>query len=686
MKLIKDKFSSYRKIEGYSKEKVLDLKSKLNKISSKQEETDLDQFLNNLFPTEILESYSQYLLNIEEFISSYLIKGDQYAISTKYSYFHLKTDLIAEIDLISQNLLHLKRNIQNIQRFLRNNEYLRKYISDVADLMGIIERFIPSLKENTGDELIKYKSSSYIWAQMSKIKNSTFILSALPDNLNQWNEFSSFFSQMESKGEILEKKGLIKKEASEIRVSFNKVAIFCSNIESITNDTCFDLLYLLYSNELLTEESPTELLNEQDKENSKENVKDLLRSLFREAINDLFKETIESIQTIENKVKFPSSNDKRKPLDDILKVQKISDLLPELVDSYITTLELDYKNRLDISEYEDLEKIDRFIPQYSNNLETLYDNVENLTTIADSFKRFIDPYEYLIEIYEQVFSSVLSEIVRRKDELVYYLKTVRNEWVKEDLRTYIDEQIDKLDVIIADYRDEIAHFLQEEVPQMKNVETILKSSQDKIQAIKSKVSEKLDKYRGKDVKQYQFIKKWEETFTRRRQQLQFLLVQYFTKLMKEFGGLLEQENEFYRTLEDIKKERGTSKELPLNYLLSSYITEKLTQKELRERISNVKDKIAELKSLKNQYEAELTQLEEALTKKVKKIEDITTETVQCGVCHELIDFTANKIIKCPFCGAVYHYLCIAFWLQEYNSCPSCQNVFLDPNNNVYDPS
>ena len=198
MKLIKDKFSSYRKIEGYSKEKVLDLKSKLNKISSKQEETDLDQFLNNLFPTEILESYSQYLLNIEEFISSYLIKGDQYAISTKYSYFHLKTDLIAEIDLISQNLLHLKRNIQNIQRFLRNNEYLRKYISDVADLMGIIERFIPSLKENTGDELIKYKSSSYIWAQMSKIKNSTFILSALPDNLNQWNEFSSFFFLLDS--------------------------------------------------------------------------------------------------------------------------------------------------------------------------------------------------------------------------------------------------------------------------------------------------------------------------------------------------------------------------------------------------------------------------------------------------------------------------------------------------------
>jgi hypothetical protein len=435
----------------------------------------------------------------------------------------------------------------------------------------------------------------------------------------------------------------------------------------------------------LTEESPTELLNEQDKENSKEKVKDLLRTLFREAINNLFKETIESIQKIENKAEFPPSNDKRKPLDDILKVQKISDLLPELVDSYIATLELDYKNRLDISEYEDLEKIDRFIPQYSNKLETLYDNVENLITIADSFKRFIDPYEYLIEIYEQMFSSVLSEIVRRKDELVYYLKTVRNEWIKEDLRTYIDEQINKLDAIITDYRDEIAHFLQEEVPQMKKVETILKSSQDKIQAIKSQVSEKLDKYRGKDVKQYQFIKKWEKTFTRRRQQLQFLLVQYFTKLMKEFGDLLEQENEFYRTLEDIKKGRGTSKELPLNYLLSSYITEKLTQKELRERISNVKQKIAELKSLKSQYEAELTQLEEALTKKVKKIEDITTETVQCGVCHELIDFTTNKIIKCPFCGAVYHYLCIAFWLQEYNSCPSCQNVFLDPNNNVYEP-
>jgi len=686
LKLIKDKFSSYRKIEGYSKEKVLDLKTKLKKISSTQEDTDLDQFLNNLFPNEILELYSGYLLNIEDFISSYLLNGDQYAISTKYSFFHLKNGLIAEIDLISQNLLHLKRNIQNIQRFLRNNEYLRKYLSDVADLMGIIERFIPSLKENTGDELIKYKSSSYIWAQMSIIKNSTFILSALPDKLNQWNEFSSFFSLMESKGEILEKKGLIKKEASEIRVSFNQASNFCSELESLNSGTCLNLLYLLYSNELMTEESPTESLSQQDKDKHKDKVKDLVQRLIREAINEVFGEYFEIIKSVDNKPESSESNADRKPLDEILKNQKISDLLPELVDSYITSLELDYKNRLDISEYEDLNNVNHFIQQYSKKLESLYDDVEKLTTIADSFKHFIHPFEYLIEIYEQVFSSVLSEIVRRKDELVYYLKTVRNEWVKEDLRTYIDRQIDKLDTIIAEYRDEIAHFLNEEFPQIKNVESILRRSQDKIQAIKSQVSEKLDKYRGKDVKQYPFIKKWEETFTRRRQQLQFLLVQYFTKLMKEFGDIFEQENEFYRTLEDINKKQGKSKELPLNYLLSSYITEKLTQKELRERISNVKEKIAELDTLKGRYKVELKELEEALTKKVKKIEDITAETVQCGVCHELINFSTDKIIKCPFCGAVYHYLCIAFWLQEYNSCPSCQNVFLDPNNNVYEPS
>ena len=44
----------------------------------------------------------------------------------------------------------------------------------------------------------------------------------------------------------------------------------------------------------------------------------------------------------------------------------------------------------------------------------------------------------------------------------------------------------------------------------------------------------------------------------------------------------------------------------------------------------------------------------------------------------------DKIITCPFCGSTYHYLCVAFWLSKYNSCPLCQNHFLEPYSEIFE--
>ena len=55
------------------------------------------------------------------------------------------------------------------------------------------------------------------------------------------------------------------------------------------------------------------------------------------------------------------------------------------------------------------------------------------------------------------------------------------------------------------------------------------------------------------------------------------------------------------------------------------------------------------------------------------------QNVQCTICHEFIWHKSSRIIKCTFCGSEYHYNCVADWLARYNSCPMCQNVFLNPN-------
>ena len=112
----------------------------------------------------------------------------------------------------------------------------------------------------------------------------------------------------------------------------------------------------------------------------------------------------------------------------------------------------------------------------------------------------------------------------------------------------------------------------------------------------------------------------------------------------------------------------------------------MAEDELKERITELKAKINKNEKLNVLYNEELLKLEDILSSRVKSREGITAESVQCAVCHKFIDFGKENIIKCPFCENAYHYLCVAFWLSKYNSCPTCQNVFLDPNSNLFDTS
>ncbi len=687
MKLINGRFNGYREINGFSKDKILTIKAQLSKYTSSTGENEIDPLLKDLFPREILQTYSEYRKSLELFLSTFMIYNNSSPFSEENSYVHLKSALIKELDKVSQNLRNLKLNIQNVQRFLDKNDYLSIYLSDISNLIESLEQDRTLLGEKVGGTVPRYKDSSYLWTHINKITNLPFEFMPLPEKLRDWEEFSVFASYVRKAGVNVERKeGLLKKKVSEIEIRFGSLLKFCDQTEAFSRDVCLDVLYLLFSNKYLVKKSPTDSLSEKVKAEGKEEVKSLLQSLIKNAICDIFGENIERIKNFEESNESTLTDGVENHLNAILDTQKISDLLPELIEYYFRYIELDYKNKLQLSSYEDVDTVDQYIEQYSQSIESLHNKVNLLESSVQDLTPFMGSFDYLIEIYQQVFSSLLSEIVRRKDELIYYLRTVRNEWIQEDLRAFINTKISSLDEILAEYQEKIGQSLTKEFPPLKNLELILEESEKEIQTVKEQVSEKLTQYKQKNVKQYTFIKKWEEIFTRRKRQIHFFLIRYVIKIMHKFEDVLEKEDKLYSTLNEIRTKSSEGQGLPLNYLLSTYITDKLTEQELRERITHVKDKIRELANLKQSYSSELSKLQDALVKKVKKIKDITTETVQCTVCHEDIDLTTDKIIRCPFCGAVYHYLCIVFWLSEYNSCPSCQNAFLDPNSNIYEPS
>jgi rubrerythrin len=190
-------------------------------------------------------------------------------------------------------------------------------------------------------------------------------------------------------------------------------------------------------------------------------------------------------------------------------------------------------------------------------------------------------------------------------------------------------------------------------------------------------------YKEKDIEIYQIIKQWEDNFTLKQQQLSFLFSLLLNKLYKNFRELIEKDKNLFDGITEITEQADSREQLPLNFALSNILMDKLTEEELNERIKEIHSKIESLDKEINLYRNELSNLKKTLSDKVKIREGITNENVQCSVCRKGFDFSKDQIIKCPFCGAIFHYLCIAFWLGKYNSCPVCQNSFLDPNAGVY---
>lgn len=63
--------------------------------------------------------------------------------------------------------------------------------------------------------------------------------------------------------------------------------------------------------------------------------------------------------------------------------------------------------------------------------------------------------------------------------------------------------------------------------------------------------------------------------------------------------------------------------------------------------------------------------------------DVKHGDVQCAVCRKGVFVGKDEFIKCYYCDSVFHYLCIASWISTHNSCPTCQNEFLDPNSPLF---
>ncbi len=685
MKIVDNLFNGIREIRGFTKDELLEIKRNLTKFKSeKSDQKEINDFLKTKFSSEAIDLYKNYINEIKDFFEQFLSLKEDSKNKNSFVFQDLKTGLLNEIKLISSNLLNSKLNGRNIKRFLKNNDLLNNHLALVHNLFDEVSNLI-TIVENSLDKVDGiYDSINYIWCEVNKIKNLPFKFKELPNFLYTFDEFKELHEFIE-KDINASKKQKRKKKVKTFITNFNEIYKFYNKNQGNKIKIYKDLIVLLYDINTIEElesndEEFGEFINVLDRKDIIRKLKAFLQPIFKKLIEDKLESIFKEILELDNSFKL--DDEKQKINIQNLLNQKISISLPKISDYYLNGLEKKYQATLsDLKEYDEFKNISSY---YTEKVNIFYSLIEEIDKTVKNLEPLLIPYEEITSSLRKIIDNVFTEIIRRKDEYTFYLKTIRKERLRDGVRSFIYEKISEINELMEGYQDETSLIVREEFPQLKQLREILKDYKVKIQRIKDIVYQKVDKFKEKDIDIYQIIKQWEDNFILKRQQLGFLLSMILNKLFKNFKDMIEEEELLFRSLTDITDQKESIDTVPLNFALSNFLVDKLTEEELNERIAAVKIRVENLSDEINLYRSELNNFEKTLAEKVKIREGISSDKIKCGVCHKKFNFAKDQIIKCPFCEAVYHYLCVAFWLSKYNSCPACQNTFLDPNAGLFE--
>jgi len=670
-------FNDTREIKGFTRDELLEIKDSIEKFKSENvEELELKEYLKakKIFIPHLLKEYSTYLDQASGLVIQYFIPSETSKLHYSTNFFYLKTEILEEVNAILMSLKNLYSNIQNVRRITKNTIFLDDISLILKNLLDKAKGLHLKIGSVIGKIKDQHHNDTYLWVELNKIKNLNFKLNNIPETLKTWNDVNELYIFIESLNEALLNKR--KKEKKELPLTFHFEEIYQFFLTKGKERINFysDLLYLLYLSGVFEIYQGEEFVNILERKEVIQNLKNFIRPLLimitEEKLHDIFIE----IDNFDIKEGVFNLNK--------LKEEKISVFLPKVVDYYIMGLEKKFQEKIqDINKSEDFEEIANF---YYKKIEVFSLKIESIEDWVLYLENYLIPYENITESLKKILSNISSEIYRRKNEYLAFIKTLKDEETRVATRNFISGKISEANELIRIYEDEASIIIKEEFPQLKKIREMLNEYNSRINKIKDEVYKKLDSVKTHDIDIYQIIKLWEDNFNRKKQQLTFLISLLINKLFKNFKELLDKEGILFATITEITEQTESFKELPLNFALSSFLSEKLSEDELRERISEINSKINQLSNSLGLYQVEQSKLEKILENRVKARKGISDSDIQCTVCHKKINFIKDKVITCPFCASTYHYLCVAFWLSKYNSCPLCQNHFLEPHSELFE--
>ena len=676
MRLFDNTFEGYREIKGYSKEEILSIKNSISSLKAdKTKSQEIENFLKSEFKLEVLNSFTDYFNEIKPFCENYLFS------QTKKDYYSIKAVIIEELKLISSNLTNLSSNGRNVKRIVKNGGYIENYLTICKESINNLDDFILRLENFSVKIKHDYENDVLLWIEANKIKNLSFKLNLIPDDFNNWKEIQELAIYIQSLVEAKTAKKIKSRKETLLTFHFDELYQFFLGKSDGKNDSYCDLIYLLYQNKIFEEFEGEEFVNVLERKESVQRLMDKMRPIIITLIKDKLKKNLRELEDLDKQYDLTGNGQGTLDLNRIME-QKFSAFLPQIVDLYFKGIDKKFQGAIN-----DVSNSEKFVKIVNSNYDKVDDfalKIDEIDSWILTFDKIIKPHENITATLKKTLANIISEIIRRKEEYINYLNNIKDEGLRVDVRGFVDEKIAEVNKLISSYEDETSVIIREELPQLREIKDLLTNYKVKIEQIKEEVYNKLNTYKESNIEMYSIIKYWEDNFNRKKQQLTFLLTVLMNKIFKSFKDLIDKESILFAEITEITKQTENFEGLPLNFALSSFLANKLSEDELRERISEINSKINQLTSSLGLYQVEISKIEEILSTKVKIREGVSVSNVQCTVCHKHINFAKDKIITCPFCGSTYHYLCVADWLARYNSCPMCQNQYLDPNLGLFE--
>ena len=560
--------------------------------------------------------------------------------------------IFSEISSIENSISHLLPKMRSIRLIYKENTIFSRTIKELQQLNDRCQKNISILlhnwnqfsdyNQNTKQFSIPpkrpYENKPQIWYSFAFLKESKFFLS---------------FDKYPWMKNFKEADYLIKKLRSS-KFILSEIFTMSDLIDqpSIKNKPFrLEFFFLLYELKILK----TENLYSKMEKIKKNQIKRQLELFSHDIINQLMSQAAKEYE-------IGYSED-----DDINPLKEIPRTMLDL---------LNRKQEEITSEYHgDFHTANQILQEHGKILFEIIDQIElRLKNISN----LMNPWPDVLKKSYQMLNQLRGEISRQLEDFEQYSSSIQVDSDKIKLEQITQKNIRKIENLLKDYQKVTAPYIPESLPKIDELKEIIDDFHKKISNSNDDIEKTFREFGKKGVNITLIKDNWDEEYKAILNRAKYSLKGLIISIFHQFNNVLEKEQDFFNSLNEDPLKDNMQKFDSTDFLKP----ERLSEKDLRNKIKKYNNKILEIEDLKVKYSKEKENLVRILE---QQLNENGLKSGTCAICRKSVNVAEDNFVKCEFCGALTHYTCVVQWIQHHNSCPVCMNQYTIPNNGLFDP-